>query len=432
MVSEKERVSTGLKALDQRLDGLFIGDNVIWYDEAGSLAFPFTLNFIRESQEHDKPLIYVTFDRSPKSLLDELGSLAENPHLTILDCFTHGKGDGSAVFAKFYEKDGAQWPYQIVKVNEPAKPDRVSEAIYGIHQKLKGDVRFVFESLTGMQDLWEGEESILKFYSRSCPRLYELETIAYWIIEKGAHSHRLKAHINQIAQVAIELGIRRGKSALTILKAHNRRPDNLDKPEFFWADGMAVGFDTDHPITEKIDLGSRLKALRTKQGVSQKELAAMVGVTPSTISQIESNLIYPSLPALIKIAQVMAVDVAYFFHKNGTTQKAAIFSGEGKVVHFPQLAKGGIEGRQLLPMDLGAAIEPYLLEIAPGKRLTSHFFAHKGEEFGYLLEGELEVTIQNTVHAIGPGDVVFLTRDIPTQWKNAQERTARLLWLKIL
>lgn len=432
MVSEKERVSTGLKALDQRLDGLFIGDNVIWYDEAGSLAFPFTLNFIRESQAHDKPLIYVTFDRSPKSLLDELGILAENPHLTILDCFTHGKGDGSAVFAKFYERDGAQWPYQIVKVNEPAKPDRVSEAIYGIHQKLKGDVRFVFESLTGMQDLWEGEESILKFYSRSCPRLYELETIAYWIIEKGAHSNRLKAHINQIAQVAIELGIRRGKSALTILKAHNRRPDNLDKPEFFWADGMAVGFDTDHPITEKIDLGSRLKALRTKQGVSQKELAAMVGVTPSTISQIESNLIYPSLPALIKLAQVMAVEVAYFFHKNGTTQKPAIFSGEGKVVHFPQLAKGTIEGRQLLPMDLGAAIEPYLLEIAPGKRLTSHFFAHKGEEFGYLLEGELEVTIQNTVHAIGPGDVVFLTRDVPTQWKNAQERTARLLWLKIL
>ena len=88
MFSEKKRVSTGLKALDQRLDGLFIGDNVIWYDEAGSLAFPFTLNFIRESQKMNKPLIYVTFDRSPKSLLEELGPLGENANLTILDCFT--------------------------------------------------------------------------------------------------------------------------------------------------------------------------------------------------------------------------------------------------------------------------------------------------------------------------------------------------------
>jgi hypothetical protein len=35
-MTEKKRVSTGLRALDQRLDGLFIGDNVIWYDEAGA------------------------------------------------------------------------------------------------------------------------------------------------------------------------------------------------------------------------------------------------------------------------------------------------------------------------------------------------------------------------------------------------------------
>jgi len=35
-----------------------------------------------------------------------------------------------------------------------------------------------------MQDLWEGEEHILKFYSHSCPKLYEMDTIAYWIIEK--------------------------------------------------------------------------------------------------------------------------------------------------------------------------------------------------------------------------------------------------------
>jgi hypothetical protein len=115
--------------------------------------------------------------------------------LVILDCFTHGKGDGSAVFSKFYEKDSIRRPYRIIKVNEPARPGKVAEAIYDIHQGLSGDVRFVFESLTGMQDLWEGEDNVLKFYSHSCPRLYELETIAYWIVEKGAHSNRLKAHI---------------------------------------------------------------------------------------------------------------------------------------------------------------------------------------------------------------------------------------------
>lgn len=432
MFTEKERVSTGLKPLDRRLDGLFIGDNVIWYDEAGSLVFPFTLNFIRESEENKKSIIYVTFDRSPKNLLEELGRLAQSPNLTILDCFTHGKGDGSDIFSKFYEKNGAQWPYQIIKVNEPWKPDKVSEAIYGIHRKLKGDVRFVFESLTGMQDLWEGEENILKFYSRSCPRLYELDTIAYWIMEKGAHSNRLKAHINQIAQVAIELSIQRGKSTLSILKAHNRRRDNLNKPEFFWADGMTVGFDIDQPMTEKIDIGSRLKLLRTRQGVSQKDLAGSVGVTPSTISQIESNLIYPSIPALIKIAQVMSVSMSYFFHQDDAQQVPIIFSGSGKPVHFPNLPKGAIEGRQLLPPDFSPGVEPYLLSIAVGKKLPSHFFSHKGEEFGYLLQGELEVTIKNSQQRLKAGNIIFLTRDIPTQWKNTADDTAILLWLKLL
>ncbi len=431
MFTEKVRVSTGLKALDLRLDGLFIGDNVIWYDEAGSLAFPFTLNFIQESQNHDKPLIYVTFDRSPKSLVEELGPLAQDPQLTILDCFTHGKGDGSSVFSRFYEKDGAQWPYRIVKVNEPCKPEKVAEAIYGVHRKLTGDVRFVFESLTGMQDLWEGEESVLRFYSRTCPRLYELETIAYWVIEKGAHTPRLKAHINQIAQVAVDLAIKRGKSALTVLKAHNRQPRCLNKPESFWADGMSVTFDTEKSVPAGIELGGRLKQLRTKKGVSQKELAGMVGVTPSTISQIESNLIYPSLPALFKMAQILAVDAGYFFHKAPDGQSPSVFTG-GKAVRFSDLPKESINGRMLLPVDIPAPIEPYLLEIPVGAKLSSHFFVHKGEEFGFLMEGELQVTIQNSVKQLAAGDVVYLTRHIPSQWKNPGKKTARLLWLKVL
>ena len=432
MFKEKTRVSTGLEELDRRLGGLFIGDNVIWYDEAGSLAFPFTLNFIQASQKSAKPLIYATFDRSPKALVEELGPLAEDPQLTILDCFTHGKGDGSSVFSKFYEKDGAQWPYQIVKVNEPWKPEKVAESFYGIHKNLQGDVRFVFESLTGMQELWQGEDSILKFYSRTCPRLYELDTIAYWIIEKGAHSNRLKANINQIAQVAIDLAIKRGKSALTIVKAHNRAPLNLNKPDAFWADGMVVSFDTDKTVPASLDLGQRLKQLRTKQGMNQKELASMVGVTPSTISQIESNLIYPSLPGLFKMAQALSVEAGYFFQKTPGGQEPSVFTDGGQVVRFTDLPRDSLKGWQLLPAGIQSPIEAYLLEIAAGKKLSSHFFVHKGEEFGYVLDGELQVTLQNSVRKLNVGNSVYLTRHIPSQWKNPGKKAARLLWIKVL
>ncbi len=432
MFTEKTRASTGLQGLDERLDGLYIGDNVIWYDEAGSLAFPFSLNFIQESQRQRKPLIYVLFDRSPKTLVEELGPLADDDRLIILDCFTHGKGDSSLVFSRFYEKDSVRRPYRIIKVEEPTKPEKVSEAIYGIHQDLSGDVRFVFESLTGMQDLWGGEDNILKFYSHSCPRLYELETIAYWIVEKGAHSSRLKAHINQIAQVAIDLAIKRGKSALTIVKAHNRKPRHLNKAEPFWADGMMVRFHTERSLPASIDLGTRLKQLRTRQALSQKELAGMVGVTPSSISQIESNLICPSLPALFKMAQMLGVDAGYFFQRDISGQRPIVFSGGGKRVRFADLPKESIRGYHLLPADQAAPFEPYLIEIPAGKKIPGHFFVHKGEEFGYVLEGELKVTVQNTSQRLSTGDVVYLTRHIPSQWKNSSKKTAKLLWMKIL
>ena len=432
MFKKKTRVSSGVSQLDRQLGGLFIGDNVVWYDSAGSLASIFCLNFIQESQKGNKPLIYISFDRSPKTLLEDLGPLAENPHLTILDCFTHGKGDGSEVFSKFYEKDGAQWPYQIVRINEPENPEVVSDACYRLQSTLKGDVRFVFDSLTGMQELWGKEEAILKFYSRACPRLYELDTIAYWIMEKGAHSDRLRANINHIAQVAIDLSVNRGKTALTILKADKRRPDALNRPLVYWNDSLEVTFEADSGKGGNIDLGGRVKQIRKRQAMAQKELAALVGVTPSTISQIESGTIYPSLPALYKIAQVLDVPVAALFQDRSAASAPVVFSGPGIRLSLADLPKSDVVGFRLSPANFAADAEPYVIEIPEGKKLGGHFFAHKGQELGYLLEGRLELEIDGRVSPVRPGDVIYLTTELPSQWKNTGEGTVRMLWVNIM
>ena len=433
MFSEKTRVSSGISTLDRLLGGIFIGDNVIWYDDAGSLALAFCMNLIQTSQAQNKSIIYVSFDRSPKSLLDMLGPLAESKNLTILDCFTQGKGDGSEVFGKFYEKNGAQWPYQIIKVNEPWKPEKVMEAIYGIHKTMEGDVRFVFESLTGMQDLWGGEEdSIRKFYSHSCPRLYDLNTIAYWIIEKGAHSNQLKAHINQIAQVAIDLSIGEQTPELTILKAEGRNPATQNKPSAFSIKGMTIEFSDDRKSGKQINIGMRLKELRKKQGVTQAELARLVGVTPSNISQVESNLISPSLSALLKIAEALYVDITYFFQAGTGTKNQLVFpAGKGVPVKFLDLPGKSISGSLLTPMDFEPKAEPYLIDIPAKTKLPSHFFVHKGEEVGYMLNGKLTMTTGRETFTAKTGDVIYLKSEIPSQWENPGPGIARILWIKI-
>ena len=432
MPSEKVRVTSGVSQLEHLLGGLFIGDNVVWYDDAGSLAAVYCLNFIQSSQAQNRPLIYVSFDRSPKNLLDKLGALAQNDQLIILDCFTYGKGSGSKIFLQFYENKTPKWPCQIIRVDNPRQIDQVMDTLYGIHGTLVGDVRFVFESLTGMQELWGGEQHLINFYSHSCPRLYELNTVAYWIIEKRAHSPRLRAQINQIAQVAIDLSVKRGKTSLTILKAEKRERDTMNKPFIYWSKNLNITFDSEKHSTDWFDLGKRLKEFRTKRGLSQTELGKLVDVTPSTISQVESNLIYPSLPALLKMAEVLAIELSSFFRESVDTTNRMIFpSGEAMDIKLPNLSEGNIHAKLLTPVDFKPKAEPCLLEIPPNKTLTSHFYIHKGEEIGYLLSGTLQLKLEKSVYHVRAGDVIYLTSEIPSQWENPGPDMARLLWIKI-
>ena len=432
MISKKYRVASGISHLDHLLEGLRIGDNVVWYDEGGSLASAFCLNFIQASQAQKKSIIYVNFDRSPRNLIEKLGPLSANKKLIILDCFTYGKGAGSEVFLNFYDNRDTDFPCKIIRVDEPWKTDQVTGAFYGVHGTLEGDVRFVFESLTGMQELWGGEEDILNFYFHSCPKLYELNTVAYWMIEKKAHSLRLKAQINQIAQVAIDLSVRRGKTFLTVLKAEDRNPHNLHKSHSYWIKDLNITFDSEKRKSGQINLGMRLKELRTKQGLSQTELAKLVGVTPSTISQVESDLIYPSLTALVKMAEVLSIDVSSFFRGSGNVLQKIIFPADEAIkIKIPDIPGESIQAKLLTPVDFDPKAEPYLIEIPPEKTLPSHFFIHKGDEFGYLLSGELQVELQMDLHTVHVGDVVYLTTEMPSQWKNPGPEVAKLLWIKI-
>ena len=432
MATEKQRVPSGVSRLDLLLGGLFIGDNVVWHDDAGSLAPVFSLNFLLACNLQKKPIIYVSFDRSPKNLLEKLGHLAQYPALTILDCFTNGKGNGSPIFLKFYECLEEELPCRLLQVEDPRDPQGFMDLLYGVHAGFEGDVRFIFESVTGMQELWGSEDRLLAFYSHSCPRLYDLNTIAYWILEKNAHSSRFRAQINQIAQVAIELTIKRGTTSLTILKAENRSTEEFHKPHTYWTKDLTVVFDDGRGTRGRIDLGLRLKEFRLRRGLSQTELAKLVGVTASTISQVESNLIYPSLPALIKMAEALAVDLASFFEDHQEGGGRLIFTpADAVAVKFPNMPEGAVQARLLYPVDVDVKGEPYLIEITPRATLPAHFFFHKGEEVGYVLSGRLQVRVGKGVYNLKAGDVIYLTSEIPGEWRNPGPAVARLLWVKV-
>jgi uncharacterized RmlC-like cupin family protein len=108
-----------------------------------------------------------------------------------------------------------------------------------------------------------------------------------------------------------------------------------------------------------------------------------------------------------------------------------VFSGDRTRINLSDLSKRDVACYRLSPADFDADAQPYLIEIPAGKKLSAHFFVHKGQELGYLIDGRLELKIGNRLHQAGPGDVIYLTSELPTQWKNTGKGTARLLWVKI-
>ncbi|MGE4561077.1 MAG: helix-turn-helix domain-containing protein, partial [Desulfobulbus sp.] len=243
----------------------------------------------------------------------------------------------------------------------------------------------------------------------------------------------LKANINKIAQVVIDLSVKNGKSVLKILKAEKRTSPSINKAQIFSCEQGEITFEIPRTLPGQFDLGGRIKAVRQKQGLSQKELAQRTGVTPSSISQIEKNLIYPSIPALFRLAESLAIGVNTFFEGMSSSRNSCVFSGSdrGGVV-FEKNCKNGVTGQCLLPPDFGdTAAVPYLLRIEPGRKLVGHFFHHKGEEAGYLLQGNLALWINGLRQEAGPGDLIYLRREIPEQWENNGDTVAELLWLKL-
>ena len=143
-------------------------------------------------------------------------------------------------------------------------------------------------------------------------------------------------------------------------------------------------------------------------------------------------MIYPSLPALMKMAEVLSVEISSFFQEQAEPKKRFIFTAaEAVEVKFPDLPEGAVLARLLSPVDFDPKAEPYLIEISPKEKLPSHFFIHKGEELGYLLSGRLQVKLGKSAYSLRAGDVIYLTSEMPTQWKNPGPGVARLLWIKV-
>jgi quercetin dioxygenase-like cupin family protein len=74
-------------------------------------------------------------------------------------------------------------------------------------------------------------------------------------------------------------------------------------------------------------------------------------------------------------------------------------------------------------------MEPLFVTIEVNANVQNHLFTHKGDEFVFILKGELEVEIGKKKYILREGDAIYLDSVIPTAWKNVGEVSVEAIWL---
>jgi hypothetical protein len=101
---------------------------------------------------------------------------------TVVDCFSSGKGNGDEMFLEFHRSREQDAVPRAIHVGNPADSAGLQDELSRISSDRGAGARYIFDSLTGMLDLWGDEDVVLRFFGHLCPRLYDLDTIAYWLL----------------------------------------------------------------------------------------------------------------------------------------------------------------------------------------------------------------------------------------------------------
>ena len=421
--------STGIEYLDSLIGGLRIGDNVILETDAGAYVDLFLEKFQNHSLVSGHSLIYVSFNRSPRTIVEKLSSLPNANNITLLDCFTAGKGGNDPTFTNFYDSKSRRHNLNAIKVNNPMNVSEFTEILNELELKKGEGTRYIFDSMTGMQALWGGETRTYKFFTYACPRLFDLKTIAYWILEKEAHTSSFKANLSHVTQVVLEVSHTSGQLLVKVTKAENRNSPSIFKPHKFQVVNDEIVFQ-EAAETEAIDLGGKVKNLRLKMGLTQNQLAERLNVTASYISQLERNLMSPSVDSLLKIMEELRVDPGTFLSSAKSVNRKFVQSkNQHQPISLPGFREDQVKCQLLANKSENRRMLPMLITIQPNNEISGHLFNHKGDEFIMILDGEMELDIENETYILREGDSIYLDSAVPKAWRNNSGKQVQTIWI---
>ncbi|MCL5271538.1 MAG: PEP/pyruvate-binding domain-containing protein [bacterium] len=191
-------VSSGIPALDEVLQGLRLGDNVVFQvDDLADYVF-FAQPFLEQALHEGRVFVYVRF--APHAPI-----LEPRPGLTIVEL------DPSPGFDVF------------------------SGQVHRVVEQYGREVFYLFDNLSALVAEWATDELLANFFQLTCPYLFELDTVTYFALTRGRHAHGAVARIRDTTQVLIDVFHADGHPYIHPLKVWDRYSSRMFLPH------MAVG-----------------------------------------------------------------------------------------------------------------------------------------------------------------------------------------------
>jgi DNA-binding transcriptional MerR regulator/quercetin dioxygenase-like cupin family protein len=168
-------------------------------------------------------------------------------------------------------------------------------------------------------------------------------------------------------------------------------------------------------------IGSHLRQLRAKKKLSLADVARAVGISVGFLSAMERSQMTGSVGTLRKLARFYNTNILDFFDANGASgrkvqpsQRKVLQAGPG--VRMELLAWGN------------TVMEPHLFRVAPGSG-SGDSYTHEGEEFLYVLRGQLTIRLEKEEYQLRAGDSFYFESSTPHNWKNPGRAETWILWV---
>jgi transcriptional regulator with XRE-family HTH domain len=183
------------------------------------------------------------------------------------------------------------------------------------------------------------------------------------------------------------------------------------------------------PTSRDLQIGARVRHARILAGIRMRELAERIGCAESSISKIESGHVVPSLPMLQRIVEALGRDLSSFFGADLDAPAIIQRAGQRVVALTDPIRDGkGIRYERMISFATGNLLEANIHIVEPGGGREDRV-THQGESFGYVIEGQIELTIENSPYTLSAGDSFSYKNHLTSSYRNPGKVVARMLWV---